>query len=104
MGLLILRKLLRTRMYLKIPAYRLGGGCTLVYPPCTSLRRFRGFSPVCIFAESVSSPVSIPPTGSNPTPASKLLCFCHPSNRGDSAPCFKSNHFSRSVQYRALYP
>ena len=38
-----------------------------VYAPCTSLRRFCGFSPFCFFVESVSYAVSISPRGSTPT-------------------------------------
>ena len=43
-----------------------------MYPPCTSLRRFCGFSPFCFFVESVSYVVSIPPRGSTPTLGTSL--------------------------------
>jgi|HubBroStandDraft_6_1064221.scaffolds.fasta_scaffold156691_1 hypothetical protein len=39
-----------------------------VYPACTSLRRFCGFSRFCVFVESISYAVSISPRGSTPTP------------------------------------
>jgi hypothetical protein len=39
-----------------------------VYPPCTSLRRFCGFSLFCFFVESISYAISILPRSSTPTP------------------------------------
>src|SRR5260370_21761681 len=45
-----------------------------------------------------------PFVGSNPTRASKLICFCHPSKRCASADSFKLNHFSRSVPSRVFCP
>src|SRR6266571_7140076 len=43
-----------------------------VYPRCTSLRRFYGFSPFCYFVESITYVESIPPRGSTPTPGTSL--------------------------------
>ncbi len=41
-----------------------------VYVPCTSLRRFCGFSPFCFFVESVGYAVSITPEGFDSNPDS----------------------------------
>jgi hypothetical protein len=65
----------RFSIVLTFPAVLIEVSNHSVYPPCTSLRRFCGFSPFCPFVESVSYAVSIPPRGSNPTRASKLSRF-----------------------------
>src|SRR5437899_12204087 len=44
-----------------------------VYPRCTSLRRFYGFSPFCYFVESITYVESIPPRGSTPTPGTNFF-------------------------------
>src|SRR6266436_6753590 len=44
-----------------------------VYLPCTSLRRFCGFSPFCCFVESITYVESIPPRGSTPTPGTSFF-------------------------------
>src|SRR5437899_4891315 len=44
-----------------------------VYPRCTLLRRFYGFSQFCYFVESITYVESIPPRGSTPTPGTNFF-------------------------------